>query len=89
MVTLQNIDVPHHLSGKLIDISLVPHRYAYKSRDIFADLLTIQQSLIAADDPASFELFNPLHDRRRRKIDFIGDIGEPPPTVILQNIKYF
>ena len=81
--------MPHHLSGKLVDVSLVAHRHADEGRDILADLFAVKQSLIAANDSAGFELLDPLHDRRRRKIDFIGDIGKAPPTVILQNKKYF
>mgnify|MGYP003575508114 CR=1 FL=1 len=89
MMTFQDIGIAHHLYGKLIDILLIAYRYADERRDVFADLLAIEQSVIAADHPSGFELFDPLHYRGRRKVDLIGDIGESPPTVILQNIKYF
>lgn len=89
MMTFEDIRVAHHARSEFVDVPLVADRYADEGRNILANLFPVEQSVVAADDAAGFKLLNPLHHRRRGQVNFIGYVRQAPPTVILQNKKYF
>ena len=60
-------------------------RDADKSRHVLAHLPRIHRSVIAGDDAAVFELFDPLDHRGRREPDLFAKLDQRNSAVLLQN----
>jgi hypothetical protein len=88
-MAFQHIVVAEHLRGKSVDLSLVSDGDTDERGNIFPDLLGVDNGLVPLDHPAGLEFFYSLHHGRCRKLDFVGYISQPGPTVILQNKKDF
>lgn len=75
MMALQNIAMLQHSASKLIDITLIAHRYTNKGGNIFTDFFAIQECLVTFDNAAGFQFLDSLQDGRSRQLYGLSDIG--------------